>query len=252
VRAELAQLGADELQPEVAVSGNRMHVVLRDGAGLVLGERDVEAAADCHERATQVAVLAATWMGIWSAGSTPSPPVVSAPVPSPTSRLEISLTALAAHDGHAGALGGHLMAQTVLSSGGAWRGLFALSGLTERDATVGPGSAGYFHVAADVGTTLRGQRRGVFVEGALAGRLALLRVQGKGLAVTHSAFLVVPGVSSFVRAGLAGRKLSVFVMVGGSARLNRYELVLDDAQARAELPRAEALLGLGIGWAFGG
>lgn len=253
VRAELAKLSAEQLQPEVAVTGNRMHVVLRDGAGLVLGERDVEPATDCHERATQVAVLAATWMGSWAAESAPTPPVPPPPppLPPPQSRHEISLIGLAAHDGNAGALGGQLMAQTALSSV-AWRGLVAVSVLTERQATVVPGSAGYFRAAADLGPALRWQGRGAFIEAALAGRLALLRLQGKGLAVTHSSLLVAPGVNSFVRAGLHGRTVSAFLFVGGVVWLNRYELILDNAQTRAELPRLDAVLGLGMGWAFGG
>jgi hypothetical protein len=254
VRAELAKLSAEHLQPEVTVAGNHMHVVLRDRAGLVLGKRDVEPATDCQERATQVAVLTATWMGIWAAESTLPPPVSPPPVSPPPltqSRHEISLIGLAAHDGNAGALGGQVMAQTALSSG-AWRGLVAFSALTQRQATVEPGSAGYFRMAADVGPALRWQGRGAFVEGALAARLALLRLQGKGLAVTHSAFHVAPGVNSFVRAGLQGRTVSAFLFVGGVAWLNRYELLLDNARTRAELPRWDAMLGLGMGWAFGG
>lgn len=250
VRAELAKLGAERLQPEIAIDGTQMHLVLRDSAGLIVGERDVEAAADCRERATQVAVLAATWMGAWSEPPPPQP--VPSPSPPRWSRHEVSLTALAAHDGNAGALGGQIMAQTALSSGGAWRGLLAFSGLTEREKVVAPGSAGYFRVAADVGPALRWQGRATFVEGAIAGRLALLRVQGKALVVTHSALLVAPGGTAFMRAGLQGRKLTAFLFVGGVAWVNRYELVIDHAQTQAQLPRWEGVFGLGIGWAFGG
>jgi hypothetical protein len=50
----------------------------------MLGSREVEAPASCHERATVAAVLVATWMGVWPEGPMPVPtPAVRQEVPAP-------------------------------------------------------------------------------------------------------------------------------------------------------------------------
>ncbi len=258
VRAELVRLGAgsENPVPELVVDGNRMHVILRSSAGVVLGEREVEASADCHERATLAAVLAATWLGTWSAGPAPAPAPAAATLPavlSPARRHELALAALASHDGNAGALGVQILATGSLTASGVGRAFVALSGLSERERNVGPGSAGYARLAVDAGPALRWQGQTLFVEGALGGRLALLHLGGtRGLAVTHSVWRVAPGLSTYVRLGLGRRAFSPFVFAGGAAWVNRYELVLDNAKAYAILPRWEVLLGLGAAWAFGG
>jgi len=71
VTAELDRLGASTAlavlgTPEVAIDDKRMRVVLRSRDGSVIGDREVVAPDDCHERASVAAVFIAAWVGVWS------------------------------------------------------------------------------------------------------------------------------------------------------------------------------------------
>ena len=91
VDAALARLGvAPGLQPAISFERGRMLVLLRGRGGAMMGTREVDAPTDCQERAEVVAVLVASWMGVWPEGSraddapqVPSgpPPVTVAPAP---------------------------------------------------------------------------------------------------------------------------------------------------------------------------
>ena len=71
IAAELDRLGAAAAlealgSPEVTIKDTRMHVVLRDQDGAMLGAREVAAPEACNERATVAAVFIAAWVGEWT------------------------------------------------------------------------------------------------------------------------------------------------------------------------------------------
>jgi hypothetical protein len=256
VAAELARVGAvDVPPPDIVVEDDRMRVVLRAADGTMLGSREVEAPASCHERATVAAVFVATWMGIWpegaNAASAPRPASVErSPAPPPPAlgrRPEIGLAVLGVHDGNAAALGLTLEARARLVGK---LGMFlAVNATSERDRAVGPARAGYLRPSLELGPTLRlghGRWQG---ELAVAARLGLLVLRGRDLPVTHRTTRLVPGAAANARLVRAGLRWSPFAVVCVGHWLARQELTLDNQPATADLPRWEATAGLGLLWA---
>jgi hypothetical protein len=259
VEAELARLGAGRsMRPEIVIEGSRMRVVLRAQDGSMVGSREVEAPVACHERATVAAVLVATWMGIWPAGESgtkpapPSPAVIASPKPlSPAaaSTAEIGLAIEGAHDGNAAALGLALSASRALWAG--VRVFAAASATTERDRSVGLGTAGYLRPTLEAGPALRLGRGVVSGEIGLSGRLGLLILRGKDLPVTRSATHVTPGVGGYVRLHVGRKSFVPFAFVSGAYWLAEQTLTLEGTATRADLPRWDATAGVGVLWAPG-
>jgi hypothetical protein len=86
---------------------------------------------------------------------------------------------------------------------------------------------------------------------ALSGRLGLLVLRGKGLPVTHATTRAVPGLAVAARVVFVGMVVSPFLTVGSAYWLGRERVILDDDPAAAELPRWDAMVGLGILWSKG-
>jgi hypothetical protein len=262
VKALLSRLGVENARPEITVAGDQMHVVLHGKDGLTLGSRTVDAPASCHERATVAAVLVATWMGVWPAGTKPADPpaaavATAAPPNAPTypvpparaDGMAFGLVLLSAWDGKGFASG--LALESSLRLAGPLRGFVALSATTERELSVGPGRAGYLRPALEAGPSLRLGRGWVRGELTLSGRLGLLVLRGKDLPITHVAIRAVPGLAASLRVLFVGTAVSPFLTVGSAFWLGRERAILDDDLASAELPRWDAMVGLGVSW-FGG
>ncbi len=276
VDAELARVGALGIAPpEIVVAANQMRVVLRGRDGVTVGSREVEAPANCHERATVAAVLVATWMGIWPEGARPasapnasttptgtvgstdakgSPPTpLVADKPPASSQAsdkhqdEYSLALTAALDGNGLATGAVIEVRQVLA--GPVRGLVGVSATTERDQSVGAGTARYTRPALEAGVALRLGHGRVQGEVSASGRLGVLIVRGKDLPVTHFATHVVPGAAASLRLVMAGKRFSPFVLAGGTYWFGREELRLDDDVSTANLPGWDLAFGIGLFWA---
>jgi hypothetical protein len=262
VETALSRLGVERgTRPEITVVGARMRIVLHDQHGLIVGSRAVAAPASCHERATVAAVMVATWMGVWPAGTKPAeplaPPATTVPAivparpssPTVSGGTAVGLLVLGAWDGQAFAAGLALESQWRLAA--PLRGFVALSATTEREISVGPSRAGYVRPSLSAGPLLQlgsGKVRGEFV---LSGRLGLLFIRGKDLHITHVTTRAVPGLSADLRVVVRGKTLSPFLALGGVFWLGREHLRLDDEPATAELPRWDAMAGVGMLWSKG-
>jgi hypothetical protein len=257
VEARLAQLGVERgMRPEITVVSDQMHIVLHRHDGLTLGSRTVDAPTSCHERATVAAVMVATWMGVWPAGTKPAAPTAPAgptaasattlSQPSPLARKQgtaLGLAVTSSWDGQAFAAGLAVEARWPLA--GPLRGFVALSATTEREMAVEPGRAGYLRPALEAGPSLRLGAGSVQGELLLSGKLGLLVLRGKDLPITHVATRAVPGLAAALRVVFVSKTLSPFLSVGSTFWLSRERATLDDDRASAELPRWDATLGLG-------
>jgi hypothetical protein len=274
VDAELARLGAAGVTPpEIAIADGRMRVVLRSRDGTAMGSREVELPETCRERATVAAVLVATWMGIWPQGpdaagageqptgltgnsaprgANPASPATAAAPPAPAAaqgehKVEYGLALAAALDSNRMAAGGAVEVRVCLV--GPLYGLVGLTATTERNQRVGVAVAGYLRPALDVGVAVRMGRGRVQGEVGASGRLGLLIVRGKDLAVTHSAEHVAPGAAASLRLVFAGERFSPFVLGTSAYWFGQRHLTLDNDSATAELPRWDFSLGVGFYWA---
>jgi len=267
VEAELARLGAERgARPEITITDNVMHVVLRSQDGTIVGSREVETPAGCRERATVAAVFVATWMGIWpeaASGAKPTSPATpglavakpaiiaspAPPAPVAGSSAEIALAFAGAYDGNATAFGLALSASRALSGG--FRAFIAASAATERDRRVGLATAGYIRPTLEAGPALRIGRGAIGAEIGLSGRLGLLIVRGKDLPITHSAAHAIPGAGAYVRLYLGSKSLVPFAFASGAYWFDRQTLTLDSDKTQSNLPRWDAAAGLGMLWAPG-
>jgi hypothetical protein len=261
VEAELIRLGAERgTYPEIAFEGSRMRVVLRGRDGAMLGSREVEAPAACHERATVAAVLVGTWMGIWPVGSEPTrPPAgqVGTPAPRPQSivsatprarRTEIGLAATGDYDGNASAWGVAVEVRRRLA--GPWRAGVGVISTSERDLAVGPGLGGYTRPSFELSSALRLLHGRVQVEIGASARLGIAILRGKELPVTHRKLHPAAGMASDLRLVLQSEQFSPFIVATGSYWFGRQELTLDDDRAVATVPRWDVGLGLGLLWSL--
>jgi hypothetical protein len=235
-------------QPEIAITGDKMRVILRGQDGAMLGSREVEAPASCHERATVAAVLVATWMGVWpeAQGQAPAPPApreTPAP-PAPTPRAAFGISLLTALDGNGVAWGGGV--ETMLRLHGAVHALVAGSATTEREQAIGPAQVGYMRPAVAVGPVLALGRGRLRWQMGATGQGGLLLMRGKGLAAVHRTTSAEFGAGAFLRVLLAGTRFTPFVNVGAVTWFDRQRATLDDAPDTALLPRWDAQLALGV------
>ena len=263
VEAQLVRLGVGGgTRPEITVADDKMRVVLRGPDGTTLGSREVEAPTSCHERATVAAVLVATWMGVWPQGDqAPKPPTApvaeippkpaagAIPGPAEPDRVDLGLSLVSAYDGNAFASG--LAVESRWRLLGSLRGFVGLSATTEREKTVGQGRARYTRPALEAGPSLGLGSSRLRGELGLSGRLGLLVLRGKDLPVTHVTTRAVPGAAAALRLVFVGRTLSPFATIGGVYWFGRETAVLDDDLARADLPRWDMEVGVGILWATG-
>ena len=267
VEAELVRLGAERgARPEITITDNVMHVVLRSQEGMIVGSREVEAPTGCRERATVAAVFVATWMGIWPEAASGAKPVSPAtpglavakpvvivppapPAPVAGSSAEIALAIAGAYDGNAAALGLALSASRALSGG--FRAFVAAYATTERDRSVGLATAGYIRPTLEAGPALRIGHGAISAEIGLSGRLGLLIVRGKDLPVTHSAAHATPGGGANVRLYLGSKWLVPFAFASGAYWFDRQTLTLDSDKTQSHLPRWDVAAGLGVLWAPG-
>jgi hypothetical protein len=257
VESQLVRLGvARDARPEITVSDDKMRVVLRGEDGALLGSREVEAPASCAERATVAAVLVATWMGVWQKAANPAEPPTNPPKPAPAAQPVAPAHGPAfalglvlgggAYDGNAFALGA--AAESSFSLHGPLRGVVGIDATTERELGVGPGRAGYLRPALAAGPSFtlgRGRIRG---ELGACGRLGILFLRGKGMAVNHRTMRALPGAGAWLRLVLAGKSLSPFLHAGGTYWFGEQTVKLDDAPDTARLPGWDAQLGVGVSW----
>ena len=265
VESQLLRLGVrGGTRPEITVADDKMRVVLHGQDGSILGSREVDAPASCHERATVAAVLVATWMGVWSQAqeaehpppkpavrSPPTPAFASGSEPAKPQGADFGLALMSAYDGNEFASGVAIESRWRLL--GPLRGGVGLSATTEREKNVGPGRAGYTRPALEVGPSLGLGSSRLRGELGLSGRFGLLILRGKGLPVTHVTTRAVPGMAAWLRLVFAGRTLSPFVTTGGAYWFGKESATLDGYPASAELlPRWDVQIGVGVLWAPGG
>lgn len=251
VESELAKTGVTGVAaPNVEVVGDRMHVWLRGRDGTTVGSREVDAPADCRERATVAAVLVATWMGIWPEGPKPTsagPAVDAAPVPAPRRGTELGLALGGAYDGNAAAPGLAIDVRRELL-GPLWL-WFGLATSTERELTFGQAKAGYVRPAFDVGGALRFGRGAMRADFAASGKFGIVVFRGKDMPVTYSKTHPVTGASASLRLILQRERLSPFFVATATYWIGGQRLTVDDAVGvGATLPRWDASLGLGLFW----
>jgi hypothetical protein len=251
--AELVRMGAVGITPpEIAVTGDRMRVVLRGRDGAPVGTREVQAPASCHERATVAAVLVVTWMGIWpeapKGASAPPAHTSTAPAPGATQRkTEIGLAINGAYDGNPLAFGFAVEARRrLLGPVFAWVGL---TSTTERDQRVGPAQGGYTRPALEAGPAVRFGRGWVRADVAASARLGILIVRGIDLSVAHVRAHAVPGAAANLRLVIAQGRFSPFLAAGACYWFGRQQLTLDDNSATAYVPGWDVAVGLGVFWA---
>jgi hypothetical protein len=269
--AELTRVGAiGVMAPEIAVAGDKMRVTLRGGDGSAVGIRDVDAPASCRERATVAAVLVASWMGIWPAGTKPAsatenPTKPTGNVPSPTEsppvsvaasgtsdgegrrKIELGLALVAALDGNGAAAG--IDVQGAVSLAGPLRGFLALTASTEREQKLGVARAAYLRPALEAGLGMRLGRGPLQGDLGVSGRLGVLIDRGKDLPATHVNARVVPGAAANLRLVIAGRQFSPFAVAGAAYWFGHQKLILDNDPSSAELPSWDFTAGIGFFWA---
>lgn len=249
VAAQLARLGVNQgTQPEIAITGDRMRVALRGPDGAMLGSREVEAPAACHERATVAAVLVATWMGVWpeARAQAPAPPAPrETPAPQdPTPRASFGLSLLTALDGNGLAWGAGV--ETLIHLLGPVHAVLAVSATTEREQPIGPAHVAYMRPALAVGPVLALGRGRLRWQLGATGQGGMLIMRGKGLATDHRTSSAELGAGAFLRVLLAGTWGTPFVNLGAVTWFGRQRATLDDAPDTAELPRWDAQLALGV------
>jgi hypothetical protein len=247
VAAQLSRMGVNQgTQPEIAVMGDRMRVVLRGRDGTMLGSREVEAPAACHERANVAAVLVATWMGVWPEAPRQVPtPAVPQEAPAPHDPLAaFGISILTAFDSNGLALGAG--AETSLHLHGPLLAVASLSATTEREQPIGPAHAGYMRPALAVGPALALGRGRIRWQLGMTGQVGLLLLRGKGLATIHRTTSAEPGAGACLRVLLAGARFTPFAHLGGVYWFGRQSATLDDAPDTAQLPAWDAHLALGV------
>jgi hypothetical protein len=260
VAAEIDRLGArpslaEVGNAEVAVRDGNLRIMIRDGAGGVLGSRIVPAPVDCESRAKLAAVLIAAWTGDWiktNFGSQPRPTVPPAPQVSLAAQaqglaeqvhIDVGAFGFGIHDGDAGAVGGGVQA------GLRWHTLglaVVAEGSSDRQRALGPAYARYSFLRAGAGLSARRQWSRTFADVVLVPEIVRYALSGVGLSVPR-------GVASWnlcadlrFRFGLSFGRISPFAYVGASWTLLKDDLRVYDGTDSTALPRANLAAGLGI------
>jgi hypothetical protein len=249
VATQLSRLGVNQgTQPEIAITDNRMRVILRGKDGAILGSREVEASTSCHERANVAAVLVATWMGVWPEARVQAPVPRApreAPVPhAPPPRAAFGLSLLSTLDRNGVAWGAG--AETMFHLHGPVHAVLAVSATTERAQPIGPAQVGYRRPAVTVGPALALGRGRVRWQMGATGQAGVLLMRGKGLATVHRTTSAEFGAGAFLRVLLAGKRFTPFVNLGAGTWFGHQRATLDDAPDSTLLPRWDAQLALGV------
>jgi hypothetical protein len=165
VEAKLKVLLPDGGDPDnlhrvrIESSGNVVRMELRDAAGSLLGERSLEAGADCAVRASAVATIIAAWEAELQAALSvgPAPTAITLPTVQAKRLLafQVSAEAIFGADAALGfAVGGGLSA-ALGPAESPFSGVVSIFTLTPRDLPLGPGTARWSRITALLGARLR-------------------------------------------------------------------------------------------------
>jgi len=250
IAAELARLpesGALTLlqRSEVTAEGRTLRIVLRDGAGQVLGVREIEAPRDCGQRAAVAAVVLAAWAHTWE-----GPAVTVAPPAVPRRWAEVGLQGGAHHDGAGMAPGATVLAGLQLSGplhAGAIAGFIAA-----RQHDLGPGAVGYSLARAGAGVVYRAHPGATWIDAGLFPLIVRRQLTPRNLPAARGVALWAGALEARLRLGVTWRRIMPFVCGGVGRTFVRDRVTLEDVPEAAELSPWDFNVGIGLAVVLGG
>ena len=266
---------------EIEVRGATLAISLRRASGEIVGQRELAAPSGCADRAESAAIVLAAWET--HLGDRPAQdlqldlqhrvtsPAVAATMP-PAPSLQPAKQTVVRAAGPLGvsaaqtrrfvlAPGGSLFAsvdandtalgaaaEVVLSRPGA---PFAFGGsalfVATHATTVSPGVGSWRRF----GLVVDGRRRAAWASAWLEARVGLaltaLAIGGSALGETSGGMTLDPGALVGLRVGLAGGPAVSWLEVAATAWPRRQTVYVRDGGS-ADLPRFEALIGVGLSW----
>ena len=241
----------------VESAGGQLTVRVRDQSGAVVGERRVNAAGSCDERARTAAVVIAALetrlpaptepvkLSVASAVRAPAP----APPASPPAARELELTGLVASTGESVAPGGRVDLALLGRAPLVLRAAVSYTGALTHKVGLGPGAGRFSRAALAVGAGSRNGLPGRFYfESGGEAVASALRIEGTGFMHNRTNTTFDPGLRLAARLGRAWSGLRLAVTAGVGAWLRPQKLYLDGGSGEtSELPRFEVQLGLAVG-----
>jgi hypothetical protein len=258
--------GADVVVLET--SGGQVAVRLRDPSGVITHERILEASASCAERATEVAVLIATWEADLHAevafpGAEPQAPRLAPPLPAPVDTVD---TARVAPRPEAAApppevtLGAELFVAAPPDAGKApagsieatwgrgdpWHGRTAISATGTHTLALPPGQVSWRRATLALGVMGDLTRGRVRLSARLDALAAVILSQGTGFNVDAAATSWQAGADVGLRLSVpVTHRFTVWVDVAAAAFPGSQRLSALNVTGAPELPSLEIDGGLG-------
>jgi hypothetical protein len=260
VAAELGRLagssasrgGTDRAEVDGEPTGLRVRLYRSDAT--LVGERTIETAADCGERAAAAAVVIATWEATLRSDVTLELHGVGAETtPPPPEPSRWSLSAAAHGVGVASAAdawtpGGAVDFQLAHARGFGLRGAIWGAGFRSQELGAESGRVRWARWAVGVGPSY--QRAAGSVLLSLFGQLAVgqIFVGGEGFDRTFSDWSADIGAGGGIEVGLARAGLSPVLGVGAVVWPGSQQAVAIGVQDTVELPAVDMLVSLGLRW----
>jgi hypothetical protein len=250
----------------------KLHIELSRRDGAPIAERDLGATGSCQDLAAAVAVIIATWeaelnpqgapgLELPAAGPpTPTPPprpigatkLATAaeplpPLPGPRPSFALRIGLLASVAGGNVAPGGKIEA-SMAAPGGRLGVSLGVAGATARSQSVGPapGAARWTRMALSAGPQYRFGDPSVMLDVHLDGLIAMLQVQGTGVAAGTSDISPQFGGGAGVRAARSWGNAAPWVGVDLLLWPMHEYLVISGLREQGEIPRLEIQVAFGL------
>lgn len=238
-------------------------VTLRRGAGEPIGEKRLDPALSCAQRARAAAVIVAAWEArlatpaaalVVQPAPAPSPQMVDAPSPPPAMVLPLIENNVELGVSAGGSVNGTTLAPAVAVEAAYARAFArvvpAVAALFVGGHTmsVGPGSASWRRYGLVATAASRRDWRPLWAEGRLGVALTLLDISGSSFPNNGSGVTFDPGVAFGARVGLRSHQMRWWL--DGTIALwpRGQEVYVQGAPGSATLPRGQALLSLGAAY----
>jgi hypothetical protein len=254
--------GAPDLA-RVDDQGGALRIRVQRPDGSLIGERTMVRSFPCPDLAAAAAVIIATWESdvhpeFRQSMPAARPPTASAPVVTSTpptssagSAFDVGAAlsgALAPSGGNSGAALGALIVASLTPNGRGFGGRLSLQGSTERELPLGDGTVRWRRLVIGAGPQLRMTSARPALRLDLHGDalLAYVTASGVGFTPNRQATSIDAGIAAGVRLLLGGGLVQPWLDLSLAGWLRQENAYNDPGSASVPLPRAEAILALGL------
>jgi hypothetical protein len=231
-------------------AGGTIEITLRTASGRLVATRHLAVQPGCDELAAAIAVMIAAWEGELAGGtaaiSLDAPPPAERPVTRTPLVYELGASLVAAWSGTE-ATGGGSVELWLGPGASAWAGHLSLLGLSSEQQALPPGTVSWTRPRAAIGGRYRLARdQRVSLDLRADALAAALFLRGGGFSANETAVSFDPGLSAGARLDVSWGRWTGFLEASAVGWLRDQRAAVTGLAQAVDLPRAEALLQLGV------